>query len=137
MSPLSLKVTLEQMCQGSVKTYAECFQMEYRVATRMIENPDFFEGVRAVVVDKDRNPKWTKRDITKVTAEKCIYQVLGATHLTDAMHAQLSQAHINGANACVCRQNRTNRGTTAGVLAHRKLLDVHIVTTCKIFHQER
>ncbi|KAI9918634.1 hypothetical protein PsorP6_011889 [Peronosclerospora sorghi] len=70
MSPLSLKVTLEQMCQGAVKTYAECFQMEYWMATRMMENPDFFEGVRAVVVDKDRNPKWAKRDITKVTAEE-------------------------------------------------------------------
>ncbi|KAI9908514.1 hypothetical protein PsorP6_003926 [Peronosclerospora sorghi] len=70
MSPLSLKVTLEQMCQGAVKTYAECFQMEYRMATRMMENPDFFEGVRAVVVDKDSNPKWAKRDITKVTSEE-------------------------------------------------------------------
>ncbi|KAI9895834.1 hypothetical protein PsorP6_015970 [Peronosclerospora sorghi] len=69
MSSLSVKVTLEQMFQGAVKTYAECFQMEYRMATRMMENPDFFEGVRAVVVDNDRNPKWTKRDITKVTAE--------------------------------------------------------------------
>ncbi|KAF1788517.1 Enoyl-CoA hydratase/isomerase, HIBYL-CoA-H type [Phytophthora cactorum] len=70
MSPLSLKVTLEQMRQGAVKTCAECFQMEYRMATRMMENPDFFEGVRSVVVDKDRNPKWSKRDITKVTAKE-------------------------------------------------------------------
>ncbi|CEG37157.1 mitochondrial 3-hydroxyisobutyryl-hydrolase [Plasmopara halstedii] len=70
MSPLSLKVTLEQMRQGAGKTYAECFQMEYRIATRMMENPDFFEGVRSVVVDKDRNPKWSKRDITKVTAKE-------------------------------------------------------------------
>ncbi|CAI5705599.1 unnamed protein product [Peronospora effusa] len=70
MSPLSLKVTLEQMRQGAVKTYAECFQMEYRIATRMLENPDFYEGVRSVVVDKDRNPKWAKRDITKVTAKE-------------------------------------------------------------------
>ena len=37
---------------------------------RMMENPDFFEGVRSIVVDKDRNPKWTKRDITKVTAKE-------------------------------------------------------------------
>ncbi|KAI9895656.1 hypothetical protein PsorP6_018677 [Peronosclerospora sorghi] len=66
----SLKVTLEQMCQGAVKTYAECSQMEYRMDTRIMENPDFFEGVRAVVVDNDRNPKWAKRDITKVTAEE-------------------------------------------------------------------
>ncbi|KAG2782352.1 hypothetical protein Pcac1_g7766 [Phytophthora cactorum] len=70
MSPLSLKVTLEQMRQGAVKMCAECFQMEYRMATRMMENPDFFEGVRSVVVDKDRNPKWSKRDITKVTAKE-------------------------------------------------------------------
>ncbi|GMF18778.1 unnamed protein product [Phytophthora lilii] len=70
MSPLSLKVTLEQMRQGAVKTCAECFQMEYRMATRMMENPDFFEGVRSVVVDKDRNPKWAKRDITKVTTKE-------------------------------------------------------------------
>ncbi|CAI5745804.1 unnamed protein product [Peronospora destructor] len=70
MSPLSLKVTLEQMRQGAVKTYAECFQMEYRIATRMLENPDFYEGVRSVVVDKDRNPKWAKRDITEVTAKE-------------------------------------------------------------------
>ncbi|KAG7393485.1 hypothetical protein PHYBOEH_006055 [Phytophthora boehmeriae] len=70
MSPLSLKVTLEQMRQGAVKTCAECFQMEYRLATRMMENPDFFEGVRSVVIDKDRSPKWAKRDITKVTAKE-------------------------------------------------------------------
>ncbi|OWZ21716.1 3-hydroxyisobutyryl-CoA hydrolase [Phytophthora megakarya] len=70
MSPLSLKVTLEQMRQGAVKTCAECFQMEYRMATRMMENPDFFEGVRSVVVDKDRNPKWAKRDISKVTTKE-------------------------------------------------------------------
>uniref|UniRef100_A0AAV1T4X6 3-hydroxyisobutyryl-CoA hydrolase n=1 Tax=Peronospora matthiolae TaxID=2874970 RepID=A0AAV1T4X6_9STRA len=70
MSPLSLKVTLEQMRQGAAKTYAECFQMEYRMATRMMENPDFFEGVRSVVVDKDHDPKWAKRDITKVTPKE-------------------------------------------------------------------
>lgn len=70
MSPLSLKVTLEQMRQGAVKTCAECFQMEYRMATRMMENPDFFEGVRSVIVDKDRNPKWSKRDITTVTTKE-------------------------------------------------------------------
>ncbi|KAI9913556.1 hypothetical protein PsorP6_004876 [Peronosclerospora sorghi] len=70
MSPLSLKLTLEQMLQGAVKTYAKCFQMENRMATRMMENPDFFEGVRAVVVDKYPNPKWDKRDINKVMADE-------------------------------------------------------------------
>ncbi|KAJ0399672.1 hypothetical protein P43SY_000045 [Pythium insidiosum] len=69
MSPLSLKVTLEQMRQGAVKNCAECFQMEYRVATRMMENPDFFEGVRAVIVDKDKSPKWRHKDVTQVSKD--------------------------------------------------------------------
>ncbi|TYZ57642.1 hypothetical protein PybrP1_003394 [[Pythium] brassicae (nom. inval.)] len=69
MSPLSLKVTLEQMRQGAGKNCAECFQMEYRMATRMLENPDFFEGVRSVIVDKDRAPKWQKQDLAHVTRD--------------------------------------------------------------------
>lgn len=72
MSPLSLKVTLEQMRQGAVKNCAECFQMEYRMATRMMENPDFFEGVRSVIVDKDRSPKWQKTDAALVTREEVL-----------------------------------------------------------------
>lgn len=72
MSPLSLKVTLEQMRQGAGKNCAECFQMEYRMATRMMENPDFFEGVRSVIVDKDRAPKWQKTDAAHVTREEVL-----------------------------------------------------------------
>jgi len=52
MSPLSLKVTHRQMREGAIKDCAECFAMEYRMATRMMENEDFFEGVRSVIVDK-------------------------------------------------------------------------------------
>ncbi|DAZ97953.1 TPA: hypothetical protein N0F65_006378 [Lagenidium giganteum] len=70
MSPVSLKVTLEQMRQGAIKSCEECFQMEYRVASRMMENPDFFEGVRSVIVDKDRSPKWHKKDIAHVSREE-------------------------------------------------------------------
>lgn len=73
MAPLSLKVTLEQMRQGAVKNCAECFQMEYRIATRMMENPDFFEGVRSVIVDKDRSPKWAKKDVAHVTREEVLH----------------------------------------------------------------
>lgn len=70
MSPLSLKVTLTQMRKGAMQSYPECFQMEYRIASRMLENPDFYEGVRAVIIDKDQSPKWRHKDVTQVSMEE-------------------------------------------------------------------
>jgi enoyl-CoA hydratase/carnithine racemase len=70
MSPISLKVTHREMREGANKNAQECFVMEYRIASRMMENPDFFEGVRAVIIDKDRAPKWQKKEITQVTNEQ-------------------------------------------------------------------
>lgn len=69
MSPLALKVTLEQMRQGAVKNCAECFQMEYRLSSRLTARPDFVEGVRSVLIDKDRNPKWEITELSAVTPE--------------------------------------------------------------------
>ena len=37
---------------------AECLELEFTAMRRVMENPDFFEGVRAFMVDKDRAPKW-------------------------------------------------------------------------------
>lgn len=52
VSPLSLAVTHRQMREGASKTIRECLEMEYRIGCRMMENPDFIEGVRSVIVDK-------------------------------------------------------------------------------------
>lgn len=58
-SPTSCAVTLEQMKRGStMKDLGECLQMEFRMARHFLSQPDFFEGVRANLIDKDRNPKW-------------------------------------------------------------------------------
>ncbi|OQR87821.1 3-hydroxyisobutyryl-CoA hydrolase [Achlya hypogyna] len=70
VSPLSLKVTLRQMREGATKTAAECFQMEFRMATRMMENPDFFEGVRSVIIDKDNAPNWLHKSVEAVTDDE-------------------------------------------------------------------
>ncbi|OQS04367.1 3-hydroxyisobutyryl-CoA hydrolase [Thraustotheca clavata] len=70
LSPLSLKVTLRQMREGATKNAAECFQMEFRMATRMMENPDFFEGVRSVIIDKDNAPNWLHASVKDVTNEE-------------------------------------------------------------------
>ena len=42
--------------------FAANMAMEYRVASRMIMRPDFAEGVRAVLVDKDNAPQWQPSD---------------------------------------------------------------------------
>lgn len=70
MSPLSLKVTFRGINLGSLRSIEECFQMEFRMATQFMKEPDFYEGVRAILVDKDRNPKWNPSDLFGVTEER-------------------------------------------------------------------
>jgi enoyl-CoA hydratase len=59
MSPTSLGVTFRQMHEGKAHQCMEnAIAVEYRLAVRFYEGHDFFEGVRAAVIDKDRSPKW-------------------------------------------------------------------------------
>lgn len=72
VSPTSLKVTLEGLKRGAVtKSIAEDLQMEYRMARACtLPGADFFEGVRALLVDKDHSPKWNPSTIEEVTSEQ-------------------------------------------------------------------
>src|SRR5262249_20948269 len=58
MSPTSLKVTHRQLTLGRAFGVEEALILEYRLTQHVMEHPDFFEGVRAVLVDKDQSPKW-------------------------------------------------------------------------------
>lgn len=58
LSPTSLMATDALIACGADSTLRECLDRELRVATWIISEPDFAEGVRAVLVDKDRAPQW-------------------------------------------------------------------------------
>jgi len=57
-SPTSLKVTLKQLQLAKEKTIEDVIKMDLHIAQIMLTQPDFFEGVRATIIDKDKNPKW-------------------------------------------------------------------------------
>ena len=67
-SPTSLKVSLQQLRLGGAMDYDSCVIMEYRLSQRFLAGHDFFEGIRAVLVDKDRDPVWRPAGLSDVTA---------------------------------------------------------------------
>ena len=66
-SPTSLKVTFRQMREGAALDFESCQRMEYRIMAHMMEGPDFYEGVRAALIDKDQSPRWVPDRLDKVT----------------------------------------------------------------------
>jgi enoyl-CoA hydratase len=68
MSPTSLKVTFRQLRDGAhLETIADVMQMEYRIADRCYRGHDLFEGIRAVVIDKDGVPTWEPANLAEVS----------------------------------------------------------------------
>ena len=58
-SPQTLKVAFRQLqLGGQAKSFAENMAMEYRIGARVVQRHDFAEGVRAVIVEKDNQPRW-------------------------------------------------------------------------------
>lgn len=66
-SPLSLKVTLQQLRFAKPKTMAACLDMDGRLVRHFLQDQDFYEGVRAVIVDKDKRPCWQAMTLAEVT----------------------------------------------------------------------
>lgn len=57
-SPLAMATTLEMLRRGKQLSLANCFRMEYHLGSQWFSKGDFMEGVRALIIDKDKNPQW-------------------------------------------------------------------------------
>ncbi len=69
-SPTGLKVTLKLLRMGrSSKSLKECLIREFNSALAVFASAEFIEGVRAAIIDKDRNPKWSPSRLEDVTPE--------------------------------------------------------------------
>ncbi|MEM1068983.1 MAG: enoyl-CoA hydratase/isomerase family protein [Planctomycetota bacterium] len=65
-SPTSLVLTMEQMRRGAEQSYEDCLVMEYRMSQVCLQRNDFYEGVRAVLVDRDQSPNWDPASVSDV-----------------------------------------------------------------------
>ncbi|HVP83763.1 MAG TPA: enoyl-CoA hydratase/isomerase family protein [Rhizomicrobium sp.] len=65
-SPTSLKVAFRQVRNGAKLEFDDCMRMEWRMVNRVIAGHDFYEGVRATILDKDGAPKWNPADLPSV-----------------------------------------------------------------------
>ncbi|KAM9347050.1 3-hydroxyisobutyryl-CoA hydrolase, mitochondrial [Symphorus nematophorus] len=84
MSPTSLKITYKQLQEGATLSLPDVLVMEYRLSQACMRGCDFYEGVRAVLVDKDQSPKWnpsTLEEVSDQTVEQC-FSSLGEKDLT-------------------------------------------------------
>ncbi len=67
-SPLSLKLALALQRRGRTLAFDECIRTEYRVVSRVVRGHDFYEGIRAVIIDKDQAPHWQPATLEAVSA---------------------------------------------------------------------
>ncbi len=68
-SPVALSVTLEAVRRAAtLDALEDVLAQDYRVSSAALRSHDLVEGIRAQLVDKDRNPKWSPASLTEVSA---------------------------------------------------------------------
>jgi enoyl-CoA hydratase len=65
-SPTSLNVAFREITAGLTLSMAECMRMEFRILNRMLEGHDFYEGIRAAIIDKGDAPRWRPPTLAEV-----------------------------------------------------------------------
>ncbi|KIL99000.1 3-hydroxyisobutyryl-CoA hydrolase [Paramagnetospirillum magnetotacticum MS-1] len=82
-APLSLAVTHRQLREGKGMEFDEAISREFRLAWHFLAGHDFLEGIRALVVDKDRRPVWSPSSLAEVDelSVAAYFQMLGDDEL--------------------------------------------------------
>jgi enoyl-CoA hydratase len=82
-SPTSLKITLRHLREAPKRDLRETLRVDYRLAVRCLEDNDFYEGVRAALIDKDNEPRWRPSKLEAVTdgMVKLYFSSLGSAEL--------------------------------------------------------
>jgi enoyl-CoA hydratase len=83
-SPTSVKLAFRAVKEGAALDFPSCLKMEYRVVRRILAGADYYEGVRARLIDKDGNPRWQPAHIHEVSdaAVAAYFAPLGKDELT-------------------------------------------------------
>lgn len=68
-SPTSLKLTLKALREAKSLDFDDCMRMEYRLTLRVLRGHDLYEGVRALLIDRDQRPRWRPDSLSLVTDE--------------------------------------------------------------------
>ncbi|XP_047956891.1 3-hydroxyisobutyryl-CoA hydrolase 1-like [Salvia hispanica] len=71
-SPMSLKISLRSIREGRLQGIGKCLVREFRMVCHVMlgeVSKDFVEGCRAILVDKDRNPKWVPSKLESISDE--------------------------------------------------------------------
>ncbi|HEX5281666.1 MAG TPA: enoyl-CoA hydratase/isomerase family protein [Micropepsaceae bacterium] len=69
-SPTSLKLTLRAVREARNLAFDDCMRMEYRMTLRVLRGHDLYEGVRAILIDRDQHPDWRPERLEKVTNQQ-------------------------------------------------------------------
>ncbi len=83
-SPTSLLVAYRQVREGAKLSFEEAMKLEFRLTNRFMRGHDFYEGVRAIIIDKDQKPQWKPATLEAVAQGDvdAYFATLGSDELT-------------------------------------------------------
>jgi enoyl-CoA hydratase len=69
MSPTSLKLTAKQITDNPGISVKDALILEHRLVSQVLLRHEFYEGIRAALIDKDRSPKWQPATLAEVSSD--------------------------------------------------------------------